>query len=539
MPVKQKSQAATRLQGLTPYAIQQVIATANALELGRINDAERHIQGALAVFPHHPEILRLLAAILQMRGQLADAVATMQRAVSLRPLDALYYNTLGGVLSDNNDNDAAIASLRRACELDPALAIAWFNLGLVLMRCARSEEAVAALRQAVVLAPSHTSARVMLAEMLRASNRMDDAAAEFRRVIAMRPFTGPAWWGLADLKTVKFSDAEIEQMQRAMQHRDASDDDLIALGFALAHALEQHDRLADSLREIANANARARNRRIWSAAAHSAQLDAILQTFSQPPHPPHPPQPAVPAALGEQVIFIVSMPRSGSTLVEQILASHSQVEGAGELPDLPAVLNEESRRRQQPFPLWVPQMQPHDWQHLGQRYLERTAHWQQQRARFTDKLPNNWLYIGAIRAMLPAAKIIYVRRDPLETCLGCYRQNFSAHEYTRTFADLAAFWRDFDRAVRYWRQAAQSHVHENVYEDLVAYPESKIRELLVFCDLPFEPACLEFHKTQREVLTPSAAQVREPLRRDTARAKRYGSLLDPLRHALQLDAFSE
>jgi len=532
MPVKQKSQAATRLQGLTPQAIQHVIATANALELGRINDAERHIQGALALFPNHPEILRLLAAILQMRGQLADAVATMQRAVALRPDDALYYNTLGGVLSDNNDNDAAIASLRRACDLDPTLAIAWFNLGLVLMRCARSEEAVIALRKAVALAPDHTSARVMLAEMLRASDRMDDAVVEYRRVIALRPFTGSAWWGLADLKTVKFSDADIEQMHRAMQHRDASDDDLIALGFALAHALEQRGQLADSLREIANANLRARNRRVWNATAHSAQLDAILQAFSPPPM-------TSPATLGGKVIFIVSMPRSGSTLVEQILASHSLVEGAGELPDLPAVLNEESRRRQQPFPLWVPQMQPHDWQRLGQRYLERTAHWQQHRARFTDKLPNNWLYIGAIRAMLPAAKIIHVRRDPLETCLGCYRQNFSAHEYTRTFADLAAFWRDFDRAVRYWQRTSPHHLHENVYEGLVANPEAKIRELLAFCDLPFQAACLEFHKTEREVLTPSAAQVREPLRRDTARAKRYGSLLDPLRNALGMSPFSE
>jgi Flp pilus assembly protein TadD len=534
MPAKQKSQAATRLHGLTAQAVQQVIATANALELGRINDAERHIQSALALFPNHPEILRLLTAILQMRGQFADALVTMQRAVSLRPHDALYYNTLGGVLSDNNDNDAAIASLRRACELDPMLAIAWFNLGRLLMRCARSEEAVTALRQAVVLTPSHTSARVMLAEMLRASDQIDQAAAEYRRVIAMRPCTGPAWRGLADLKTVLFSDADIEQMHRMMQHRDASDDDLIALGFALAHALEQRGQLADSLREIANANARARNRRVWDAAAHSAQLDAILRAFSPPPAPM-----IVASTLGEQVIFIVSMPRSGSTLVEQILASHSLVEGAGELPDLPTVLNEESRRRQQPFPLWVLQMQPHDWQRLGQRYLERTVHWQQNHARFTDKLPNNWLYIGAIRAMLPAAKIIYVRRDPLETCLGCYRQNFSAHEYTRTFADLAAFWRDFDRAVRDWRHASPSHVHEKVYEELLADPESKIRQLLVFCDLPFEPACLEFHKTQREVLTPSAAQVRQPLRRDTARAKRYGSLLDPLRQALAMDAFSE
>ena len=532
MAVNQKSQAATRLQGLTPQAIQYVIATANALELGRIDEAERHIQGALALFPTHPEILRLLAGTQHLRGQLADAVQTVRRAVAQRPDDALYHNTLGGVLSEDSDTDGAIASLRRACELDPTLATAWYNLGLVLTRCVRTNEAVVALRKAVALAPDHAAARVMLGEMLRASGRIDDAAAEYRRVIAQRPYTGTAWWGLADLKTVKFADTDIEHIRRAMQNSNASDDDLIAMGFALAHALEQRGQLREALQEISQANARVRNRRVWSSAAYSSKLDAILKAFTPPPA-------GSPAALGEQVIFVVSMPRSGSTLVEQILASHSQVEGAGELPDLPAVISEESRRRRQVFPDWIPLMQPLDWQRLGERYLERTAHWQKRRARFTDKLPNNWLYIGMIMAMLPAAKIIYCRRDPLETCLACYRQHLASHEYTRTFTDLAAFWRDFDRGVQHWHDTYPNNVYENVYEDLVTDPEKKIREILAFCDLPFEPACLEFHKTEREVLTPSAAQVREPLRRDTARAKRYGALLDPLRAALGMPAFVE
>ena len=175
---------------------------------------------------------------------------------------------------------------------------------------------------------------------------------------------------------------------------------------------------------------------------------------------------------------------------------------------------------------------------MGRRYLERTAKWRSNTPRFTDKMPSNWHYVGAIRAMLPGAKIIIVRRDPLETCLSCYRQRLANSEYTRTFADLGAAWRDFDRTVKYWLALHPGRVYESVYEEFVVDPEKKIRELLAFCELPFEAQCLEFHKTERKVHTPSATQVREPLRRDTARTHLYGALLNPLRAALGMPPFS-
>lgn len=531
MTVDQDAIARTRLDGLTPQAIRHVVATANALELGRVDEAERHIHGVMALFPDHPEVLRLLAGIQHLRRDLRGAIETMRRAVALRPDDGLYHNTLGAVLGENTEFDAAIASLRRACELQPDLPSAWYNLGVLLMRCVRPQESAAALQRAVALAPDHAGARVMLGEMLRASGRVDDAAAEYRRVIEQKPDAGTAWWGLADLKTVQLQSADVERIRQAMQRPSASDDDLIAMGFALGKALEERGQLAESLQAIAQANARARNRREWRADVQSQRVDAVLQAFTPPPAGALEP-------LGAQVIFVASLPRSGSTLVEQILASHSQVEGAGELSDLPQVISEESQRRQQMFPQWVGAMTPQDWERLGRRYLERTAHWQTHKPRFTDKLPNNWYYAGAIRAMLPAAHIVICRRDPLEACLSCYRQFFARHEYTRTFADLAAYWRDFDRSVRHWRKLHPQHVHENVYEDLVADPETRIRELLTACNLPFEAGCLQFHKTERDVHTPSAAQVREPIRRDTARSARYGALLDPLRAALGMPPFA-
>ncbi len=524
---------ASRLHGLTQTAIRGVIAAAQALELGRADEAERHIIGLLALYPQHPEVLRLMAGAQSLRGQPHAAIATLQRAIVLRPDDALYLNTLGTAQIAAFDYDGAIASLRRAVELDAKLAVAWYNLGLVLMRSMRVDESAAALRRAVELKPDQADARVILGDMLRAEGRHEEAVAEYRRVLAQRPGAGMAWWGLADMKTLRLGDAEIARMQAVLRRIDVSDADRIATGFALAKAYDDQGRYADSLAALAEANARARRHQRWDAAAHAAYLDSTLAAFATMPAAADDD-----ASRGDGVIFIVSLPRSGSTLIEQVLASHSQVDGAGELPDLPLVLSEESHRRGLPFPQWVGAMQPDDWQRLGRRYLERTAHWRTRRPHFTDKLPYNWFYIGAIRAMLPGARIVVGRRDPLETCFSCYRQHLANNEYSRTFADLAAFWRDFDRAATHWRERHPTHVYENHYERLVDDPETAIRDLLAFCDLDFEPACLEFHRTEREVHTPSAAQVREPLRRDTARALRYGALLDRLRAELGLPPFS-
>ncbi len=521
----------SRLHGLSPKAIRDVVAAAQALDLGRAEEADRHITGLLALYPQHPEVLRLLGGAQRLRGDALGAIATLQRACELRPGDALYLNTLGIALDDLGDYDAAIATLRRASTINPDLASVWYNLGLALVRSMRPADAAIALRRAVSLAPDNVNAQCVLADQIKATGDVDGAVAEYRRILARHPHAGMAWWGLADIKTMRFDDADIAHIEQALRAPRTSDDDRIALGFALAKALEDHGHYANALDALSRANALARTRFRWNAAGHTALVEATLAAFGPPPVP-------APGALGNEAIFIVSLPRSGSSLIEQVLASHSQVDGAGELPDLPLVLTEESRRRNQPLAHWAPAIGPDDWERLGRRYLERTAHWRERRPRFTDKLPGNWLYVGAIRAMLPGARIVIARRDPLETCLSCYRQRLTGNEYARTFADLAAYWRDFDRAASGWSALHRHSVREQSYEALVAEPEAQIRALLDFCGLDFEPACLEFHNTVRDVHTPSAAQVREPLRADTARAARYGSLLDPLRAALGISPFS-
>jgi Flp pilus assembly protein TadD len=520
----QPSLQGTRLEGLDDAAGRQVMGAAQALDTGRIDEAVRQLGPALAAFPEHPEVLRMQAGILGLQGNFAEAIGTMRKALLLRPQDALYVNTLGTLFGNSGDFDSAVTSLRRCCELQPDMATAWFNLGIMLTRCVRNEEAADVLRRAVTLAPDDMEARALLADLLRTTGQVDEAAAAYRTILAEQPATGIAWWGLADLRTADFSAEDRARMLALVEQDAVGDNDRIATGFALAKSLDQIDRYDESLAALANANAMARRRQKWNAVAFSRTIDTIGKAFGHS-------QTRAPDGLGTTAIFVVGLPRSGSTLVEQILATHSQVQGAGELPDLPLVLAEESRRQGKPFPQWVEAMQPDDWQRLGQRYLDRTEHWRGERPMFIDKLPNNWMYLDAIGRMLPSAHVVICRRDPVETCFSCYRQYLVNNEYTRTFEDLAAFWRDFDQVARRVAAADPKHVFEHGYEQLVQDPEPRIRQLLAACGLKFEEACLTFHENERAVRSPSATQVRQPLH-DTARAPHYGARLDALRAAL-------
>src|SRR5690242_4075470 len=206
--------AVSRLQGLSQAAAQQLVAAAQAIESGGPDVAAARLAPVLAAYPGHPEVLRVQAGILNLRGDYRNAIAVMQRAIQGSPDDALYYNTLGSILGSANEFDAAIAALRFACELQPDLAIAWFNLGVMLTRSVRHAEAIDVLRRAIAIDGDYMLARALLGDMLRAENRIEEASAEYRRVISEQPWSGMAWWGLADLKTVRFGKGDIEQMQR-------------------------------------------------------------------------------------------------------------------------------------------------------------------------------------------------------------------------------------------------------------------------------------------------------------------------------------
>ena len=517
-----------RLDGL-PQDIAQALREARAaLDRRDAAAAETALQRLRGDAARHPEYLRLLGVTRHLQRRFHDAVAALRQALDLAPGDAPILINLGIALREADEPDAALASLRRACEVAPDLAAAWHNLGRMLGKLHRPGEAHEAFEQALRCDPTHQQARLMHADTLRTFGRIDEAVAGYRRALQGETSID-AWARLANIKVVRFTADECEQLRQLYAQARLPAEHRVKAGFALLKALEDNGHYSEAFAVMASANALQRRRLEWDDDGWHAQTAHILQAFANAPAT------ASPDALGHEVIFVVSMPRSGSTLTEQILASHPDIEGAGELADLDDVLKDESRRRGIAFPHWVQQATPADWHRLGRDYLDRTSRWRRERPRFTDKALSNWRYIGAAMAMLPGARFVDCRRDPLETCLSCYRQLFARGQaFTYDIDELAAFWHHYDQAMRYWSTRHPAAIRSQQYERLVADPDTEIRALLQFCGLSFDPACLRAHDTQRPVRTMSAAQVRQPLRADTARAWRYGDLLAPLRRALAM-----
>lgn len=520
-----------RYQGLPRNLVDMASALRRALSRRDFDDARIGVAVLTKHAPQHPEVLRLRGAYDFARGEPALALQSLAAAVRSRPRDDLIYHHLGGCYEQLGDNAHALKAFQSACNENPERPEYWVNFGRALTVGGWNAHAAAAFQQAVKLAPDDQRARAMLASALNLEGRADDAAGEYRKILAQHPGSGLSWWGLAVLKPMPLGDDDVQTMRGALADADLDNHDRMAIHFALAHALEaQHD-YAGALDSLDAAHALAAlGRTPWDGAGSAAELERILDAFATP-RAPHADD------LGREVIFIVSLPRSGSTLVEQILASHSQVTGTAELPDLPQVLSDASMRHGKTLPEWAPTLNDESWRSLGEAYLQRTARWRQDTPRHTDKMPDNWHHIGAILSMLPHARVVVVRRDRLETTLACYRMLLDGHDYTHTFAGLAECWRQFDHAIDVWQSRCPDRVRVQSYEALTAEPDAQIRALLDFCDLPFEQSCIDFHATQRRVTTPSAAQVRQPMRRDTARADQYGALLDPLREALGLPHF--
>lgn len=490
---------------------------------------EGSLASVLALAPDCLDALRLLAMTAQRRGNHSKAIDCFRRVLATWPGDDELHVGLGISLFEQGASEDAITHFRRACELAPASASAWFNLGEALGRHAQSHDAVTALRHALELDPSHVSARLSLARIQASLGHVGEAVKGYREVVRRDPGNAEGWFGLSNLNTVRFDAADAARLQHALARPGLAGREYELLAFSYAKALENQGEHAQAYEVFARANASRRQRVKWDAAGERRRIEAIQRVFANgTPRP-------LDSQLGCEVILIVSIPRSGSTLVEQILASHPEVEGANEIKDMTQVIDAETHRRHSAFPLWVPDATTEDWQRLGREYLARTARWRRNKPRFTDKSLVSWYLVGAALAMMPATRVVVVRRDPVETCLGCFRQCFSENSgFACSMDELADYCIDFLRLTRFWLEKYPGRVMDLQYESLVADPETEIHRMLDFCELPFDTACIEFHKTARTVQSlPSAAQVRQPIRRDTARSALYGDKLDRLRQRLR------
>jgi tetratricopeptide (TPR) repeat protein len=529
-PAPDLAKVTARLQHLPPPLGAQLQRASDALAAGDVQAAQAALQDALAGAPGQPDVLRLYGLLLARIGNVRAAFANFEAVLRAAPDDPIGYSQYAQIREESGDAASALRLRDLAVQRLPGSPLALADLGEHLARHRRPEQAVAYLERAADLAPEYAPAQLKLGDALVACGQIERGAAAMRRAIALQPAFAAAWLDLVDIKTLPVTDEEVSAMQAVLRRDGIDEGERTAIQFALAKACEDRGRHAEAYGLFVAANARRqREMRHWDAGRFLARAHAAERVFAAPYAAAEDPR------LGEQVVFIVGMPRSGSTLVEQVLASHPGVQGMGELGELAQVLAEESARRQCRYPEWVPQATPHDWQRLGQRYLELVAPRRDGRARFTDKMPNNWQALGAIQAMLPGARVVVCRRDPLETCWSCFKQYFAkGWEFTCDFDQLATFWKAFDREASAWATRDPGRVREQHYEALAQAPEAQTRALLEFCSLPFDPACLAPHTAPRSVHTLSAAQVRAPIRPRAATAAAYGTLLDPLRAALGL-----
>ncbi|MEO8804169.1 MAG: sulfotransferase [Rudaea sp.] len=512
--------------GLPDAAIKLVRQAVGAMNRGDFGAAEHALTLSLAYAPAHPEPNRLLGVLSQHLGQDKQALASFREAAKASPNNASITIPMAQVLADTGNTDDAIRVLRElALVHENADTLA--ALAEMLGRCGHLEEAILLAERVLALDPGRARTRLHHALNLFHCGRTDEARKQFHGLIREGRELVGAWYGLAEMKTGAFDRNDLTELRKLCAGQPAASTKRAMALHALGKAYEDSEDWPAAMAAFSESARINRAAMPWNSQFIANQLATLRAAFSQSDR-------LSDSTFGNEVIFIVGMPRSGSTLTEQILAAHPMVEGGSELVDLPFVLKHESQRRGLRYPDWVTSATAEDWQRLGEAYLARTTQWRAHKPRFTDKYPANWMAAEVVLMMLPGARIIDCRRDPLEMLWSCFKQYFApgSASWSYDFGDIVGYWKACTQHCDYLAARYPEKVRIQSYERLLDDPEGQTRELLAFCGLEFDPACMRFHEAKRAVRTPSAAQVREPIRRRASAGELYGELLDPLRHLI-------
>ena len=511
------------------------VVTATALfSDGELAEAEQLIRAFLIKHGHHLEAMRLLARIGLERDVLDDAQLLLEAVLDLTPDYHAARFEYAQVLSKRHMHQQAREQTERLLAVDRANrnyrtlhAMTCVGLGL-------HERAIELYRDLLAGATQPADLHLSIAHSLKTLGRREEAIAAYRAAAAARSAYGDAWWSLANLKTYRFEDGELERMREAESAATTSVVDRYHLCFALGKALEDQEQYEKSFEYYARGNALKRAESRYRPEVF--ELNTRLQIeVCTPELFARNTDGGVRAA---DPIFIVGLPRSGSTLIEQILASHSAVEGTHELADLPRIVVDLQGRDwsldNPRYPAVLSQMSAADFRRLGEKYLSDTRVYRTGKARFIDKMPNNFRHLGLIHLMLPNARIIDARREPMACCFGNLKQLFAhGQEFTYSIEDIARYYRTYLELMRHWDAVLPGRVLRVQHEDLVDDLEGNVRRLLDYCELEFEPACVEFHRTERSVRTASSEQVRQPIYREGLdQWRHYEPWLGRLREAL-------
>ncbi|MCG8360255.1 MAG: sulfotransferase [Kiloniellales bacterium] len=415
-------------------------------------------------------------------------------------------------------------------ETEPRNPDAWHLLGTIEIQRQNLEQAFGLVRKALAIDPENATYHHNLAYLMGAVGRLDEAVAHYRRAVALKPDYAEAYFNLSGSTKFAAGDPVLPAIQKLIKTPGLSDEDQCFLHFAAGKVLDDIGDYDGAFAHYRQGNAKKGKR--FDRDANRSRTDEAIALFDAALLRRR----AARSTKGEELVFVVGMPRSGTSLVEQVLASHPAVHGAGELPDIDAIAGAlaEHNKEKLPYPDCIPAIDGRVLSGFGDAYLERVRRLAPDSGRFVDKAPLNFRYLGLIGLMLPGARVLHCRRDPVDTCLSGYFQNFAkGQDYAFELGDLAAFYRDYRRFMEHWRAVLPLKMMELDYEALVADQKGASRALLAFCGLEWDEACTAFHRTERPVQTASRWQVRQPIYRSSmGRWRRYKAHLGPLLEGL-------
>ncbi|MBT8061525.1 MAG: sulfotransferase [Gammaproteobacteria bacterium] len=487
-----------------------VTRASDALQEGRTQEAEKTLREYLQQNPDDPIALRLLSQIAMDKQRRRAAVRLLKRAVEVAPDFVLAWNNLAEVQMKEEQYEGALESVGRAIALDPRQPQAWSVKGNILSRAQRHEEALQAFDTALKFAEAHSGALSSKGHVLKTIGRTDEAIGCFRQCIRDHPQFGEPYWSLANLKTFSFDPDEVKVMEDLVQREELQDESRVNILYALGKHYENQHEYDRAFGHYQSGAGLRRQQEVYDPVQNQVVHDRNIEVFSGPFLAEREGQ----GNLDDAPILVVGLPRSGSTLIEQILASHSMIEGTMELPDLGRCIRAVSRARKDKveYPEAARDLAGEDLRALGQRYLDTTQRYRSGKPYFIDKMPNNFSNLGFLHLILPNAKVINARRHPLDSCLGSYKQLFyNGQSYTYDFFELGQYYLQYQRIMDHWHEVMPGKILDVHYEDVVRDQEGQTRRMLEYIGAPFEDQCLRFWETERAINTASSEQVRKPI----------------------------
>jgi tetratricopeptide (TPR) repeat protein len=512
---------------------EELIKAAEHQRAGRFGQAEAIYRGILDRDPKNVNALRLLGSVAIEMGRYRRAVKLLRSALEIAPDFFGAWVDLARALMEQDDLEESFKTIERVIRMEPELAFPRMMLGNLLTKSGRYEEAVQAFQVALEKQPDHGGSLAGLGHLLKTIGRQEEAVETYRNCIRAYPGFGEAYWSLANLKTFRFTNEEVTTMEAHVDNENLLEETRVNFNFALGKAYEDRKDYDVAFSYYEHGNSLRRMNESYDPVQTELIHERIIATFNADFLQKN-------TDLGDPdqaPIFVVGLPRSGSTLIEQILASHSQVEGTHELPDLARVIRTINQQNPEgvSYPEALQNSSAKELMELGRQYLESTQRHRTGKPYFTDKMPNNFPSIGLLHLILPNAKIINARRQPLDSCVGSYKQLFfKGQAFTYDLVELGEYYLQYQRMMDHWHSVLPGKVLDVHYEDMVTDQECQTRRLLEHCGLPWEEACLAFYETERAVNTASSEQVRQPIYTGSLNSwRRFESHLEPLIEVLE------